>query len=147
MKTFTVGEMAERIKRPGEGTEAAIYRLQNWTKEKIIQPIEETRPGTGKRRLYSRASLVDALLVQLLTDAMGMPALKIASQLHELRKYVPEDRPSGISVLVISTSLGSDRWAIGGAKTSHLSKFVGDSDYDVHVIVDLRKFYARLEED
>jgi hypothetical protein len=146
MQTFTVGEMAERIKRPGEATEAAIYRLQNWTKERIIQPIEETRPGTGKRRLYSRESLVDALLVQLLTDAMGAPALKVAPQLQALRKYIPEKPPSGVSVLIIGTSPGSAQWSVGAAKISGLGKFIADSEREVHVVVDLQKFYARLEE-
>ena len=145
MQTFTVGEMAERIKRPGEATEAAIYRLQNWTKEKIIQPIEETRPGTGKRRLYSRRSLVDALIVQLLTDATGMPALKVARELERLRRYIPEEHESGVSVIVIGTSSGSDQWKFGRAKFSGLGRYIADSESEIHVIVDLHKFYARLE--
>jgi DNA-binding transcriptional MerR regulator len=145
MQTFTVGEMAERIKRPDEATEAAIYRLQNWTKEKIIQPIDETRPGTGKRRLYSRRTLIDALMVQLLTDATGMPALKVAPELERLRKYIPEERESGVSVIVIGTSPGSEQWSFGPVKFSGIGKYIANSEREIHVVVDLHKFYARLE--
>jgi MerR HTH family regulatory protein len=66
--------------------EAFIQRLRHWTRERLLFPLGETNPGTGKHRLYDDAAVQQARLLDTMTDA-GIP---IAKQ-REVMKVVRDD--------------------------------------------------------
>jgi hypothetical protein len=76
MASFSVREVAERIQHRGEDTTAVVDRLRNWTKEGLLKAIGEKNPGTGRKRRYSEAAVIDALILNTIAG-MGIPAIKV----------------------------------------------------------------------
>src|SRR2546421_7458956 len=91
MQTVSVSDIAEKVQRPGEPLQTAIDRVKNWTKEGLIKP-EKKNPGVGRKRQFPESALIDALLLQVLTDAIGMPAVSVAPHLQEARSKVASAR-------------------------------------------------------
>jgi len=154
MTTVTVGELAQCLRQPGEDLTAAADRLRNWTKEGLIRAIGEKHPGTGRKRRYSAAAALDAVLLQVLADVIGMPAVKAAFAIapkefkHELEKargFFSED-PSGLWRLVIGRGSSSEKWSAGAVKLDdipkHVRRFGADTHH--HVIVNVKPLFERL---
>jgi hypothetical protein len=74
---LTVGEIAKRIQEPDEDLTAVVDRLRNWTDEGLLKPLDYI-PGTGRgrKRFYSERTLIDALVLNALTE-LGIPAVRI----------------------------------------------------------------------
>jgi hypothetical protein len=51
--------------------------VSGWTKEGLLRPRGERNPGTGRKRSYSEAAIIDALILTALSD-WGIPAVKAA---------------------------------------------------------------------
>jgi len=144
--TFTVKEIAAEIKRPMEPLQAAIDRLRNWTKEGLISTSGERHPGTGRARQYSQKALVDAVLLQALTDGTGIAAVSAAPILKDAKKYI-SDRPSPTarSFLMISRSAGGPGFTMGIASSGgNLLQWFNRNRCDTHIVVDLNQFFARI---
>jgi DNA-binding transcriptional MerR regulator len=71
----TVAQMAELTARQGVSKEAFIQRVRHWTRERLLFPLGETNPGTGKHRVYDDAAVHYALILDLMTDT-GIPIAK-----------------------------------------------------------------------
>jgi DNA-binding transcriptional MerR regulator len=84
IKKITVAEIAERAGRKGDN--AFIQRVRHWTRERLLLPHGEANPGIGKYRLYSVATVLEALLLDKLTNK-GMP---IAEQREIITNYRKE---------------------------------------------------------
>ena len=79
MTSITVGDIARRIREPGEELSAVIDRLRNWTKEGLIKPVGDRSPGTGRKRLYPERAIIDAAILSRLARYYGIWAPKSAS--------------------------------------------------------------------
>src|SRR5690242_8780479 len=110
MATLTVRDIAERVQRPGEDLGAVVDRLRNWTKEGLLEPIGERNPGTGRKRLYPEQTIIDAALLTVLTEAVGMPAVRTRSfpQVFEHAREFVSRKPTGHLYLVIGVSYGGE---------------------------------------
>jgi DNA-binding transcriptional MerR regulator len=75
---ITVAQMADRAGKSGDSKELFIQRVRHWTRERLLVPVGETNPGTGKHRVYRDAALYEALILEAMTDR-GIP---IATQRH-----------------------------------------------------------------
>src|ERR1700731_1319076 len=73
--SLTVRAIAKRIRRDDEDLEGVVSRLQNWTKEGLLEFSGDKHPGTGKTRLYPEYAVIDALVLSALT-AIGIPAVR-----------------------------------------------------------------------
>jgi DNA-binding transcriptional MerR regulator len=84
---FTVSEIADRIRKPGQDRAAVVERIRHWTRERLLAPIGKRNPGTGRRRTYRDTSFLDAALLNEMADA-GLQistmriALAVAQQIH-----------------------------------------------------------------
>lgn len=155
MRGITVREIAERIKRPNEDLTNVVDRLRNWTDENLITPLGELNPGTGKKRLYSESALIEALVLSVLTDAVGMRAVKgrsfvklfrIAKQ--ELRSDLTSSAGAkGRRFLVIGLSGDGSEAEIGTAWAAGLHDTIGSSKHDAQIVIDLGKLHERLRFD
>lgn len=146
MATFTVKEIAAKIKRPMEPLQAAVDRLRNWTKEGLISTSGERHPGTGRARQYSQKALVDAVLLQALTDGTGISAVSAAPILKDAKKHI-SDRPLTTvrSFLIISRSAGGQGFTMGIASSGgDLLQWFNRNNQDTHIIVDLNRFFVRI---
>jgi hypothetical protein len=77
--TITVSEMAGRIWRPTDNmTEAQLVeRIRAWTKEGLLVPVGEKHRGSGRHRRYPYTAVPEAMLLKVLSDAIGrMQAIK-----------------------------------------------------------------------
>ena len=146
MATFTVKEIAEKIRRPAEPVQAAVDRLRNWTKEGLINPVGERHPGTGRARLYSEKALFDAVLLQILTDCLGIPAVSAAPILKTAKKQIGKS-PKRASFLVIGRSFGDSEWEVAGASLEDIPKYFGTRPgQDTNTFIDLDLLFARVGE-
>jgi hypothetical protein len=118
MTKLTVGEVARRIKDEDESIEAVTHRLRSWTKEGVLKPLGDKRPGTGKRLHYSERSLIDAAILSRLARHYGiwatgiwatkvLPAFaeavdKAAKQLPKVKAAAELD-PAKVVYLIVGT--------------------------------------------
>lgn len=77
MPTFTVGEIAERIREPDEALVTVVDRLRNFTKEGLLKPIGSRNPGTGRKRRYPETALIDAAILSKLSVFFDVPAARV----------------------------------------------------------------------
>jgi hypothetical protein len=77
--TVTVGEIAQRIKEPGEELSAIVDRLRSWTKEGLLKPLGKRKPGTGVKRVYAERAIIDAAILSLLSRHYGAASPKMLS--------------------------------------------------------------------
>ena len=163
---LTAQDIGRQIQQSREPLSAAVDRLRNWTKMGIISPIGDRHPGTGRKKRYSPMALVEAILIQALTDGLGAPATSLRpiinkiprlSQIAAAAILEPYQHPSGkqepAEVLIISRSPTTKPHALEGPGDV-LS--VGTADYihvtmskvrsAVHIVIDLRVLFARLPE-
>jgi DNA-binding transcriptional MerR regulator len=146
MNEFTVSQIAERIRAPGEALNTVADRLRNWTKEGLLRPIGQKNPGTGRHRRYSESALIDALVLHVLADVVGMPAVKARSfsalfdeVRGELKKKPTRDR------FVAIRWVTDAEWEVGTSYSDGLPGLLSGSKYEAHVVINLRKLYERLE--
>jgi DNA-binding transcriptional MerR regulator len=66
--TLTVSDIAQRIVKPGMDKARLVERLRHWTREGLLSPIGERRPGTGRHRRYSESAVFDAAVLSALAD-------------------------------------------------------------------------------
>lgn len=77
MTMLTVGEIAERIRDPGEPLAAVIERLRYWAKAGLLKPVGKRKPGTGHHRRYSRRAVLDAAILNKLHLHFGVEAPRL----------------------------------------------------------------------
>jgi hypothetical protein len=145
--TFTAREIAERIKQPDELISSALNRLKNWTNEGLITPIGDWHPGTGKKRLYREHALLDAVLLQTLTECTGVTAVQAAPLLAKSQKHIVSTMEDGTlpnSVLLISRSIGGREPKISSGKSSSIAKLIADAGpHDTHTVINLKMLFDR----
>src|SRR5258705_8737879 len=73
---LTVRKIAELIRRPHEDVGTVVDRIRGWADVGLLKVEGDQFPGTGKKRLYSPAAIVDALVMTALTDA-GLAAIRV----------------------------------------------------------------------
>jgi hypothetical protein len=64
--------MADRAGKRGDAREIFIQRVRHWTRERLLRPVGETNPGTGKHRVYKEIATKEALILEAMT-IRGMP--------------------------------------------------------------------------
>jgi hypothetical protein len=73
---FNVREIADRIQRQHETTKTVIDRIRSWADYGLLEPVGDKHPGTGKKRRYGPATVVDAVVLTALTD-LGLAAVRV----------------------------------------------------------------------
>jgi hypothetical protein len=144
--TLTISEIAERIRSPDEELGAVIDRLKNWVKEGLLQPIGEKNPGTGRHRRFPETALIDAAILHVLTDQIGMQAVKARalSKLFSLSRgeFKKPDEPRFVT---IGRSPDNRAAEIGFSHAQHLARLLAGSPHESHVVINLQKLFRRLE--
>jgi hypothetical protein len=64
--------MADQAGKRGDARETFIQRVRHWTRERLLRPVGETNPGTGKHRVYKEIATFEAVVLEQLT-IRGMP--------------------------------------------------------------------------
>jgi hypothetical protein len=148
MPNFTISEIAERIRKPGEEVGAVIDRLKNWVKEGLLQPIGEKNPGTGRHRLFPESALIDALVLHVLTDQIGMQAVK-ARAFSKLFSHARKSfkKPDAARFVTIGRSADNRAAEIGFAHAEGLAELLIGSPHahESHVVINLQQLFKRLE--
>ena len=146
MPTVTIGEIAQAIARPGEKISAVVDRLKNWTKEGLLRPAEQN-PGTGRHRVFPETALIDAAVLGVLTDQVGMPAVK-ARTFSELFKHSRSafKRTDFKRFVVIARSPDNRAAEIGFARAEGLADLLVGSPHEAHIVIDLEQVFSRLEQ-
>jgi hypothetical protein len=147
MRTVTVSEMAERIRRPHEDLRATGDRIRNWTREGLLVPVGEKNPGTGKVRRYPESALMQAALLQVIVDCTGVAAVAAGELLKEANRIferASKDRLED-SLLIISKSVGHSRWTMSDVRTKKLPDFLADNPHDTHTMVVLSRLVAHIQ--
>jgi hypothetical protein len=142
---LTARDIAKHIQRPGESLIAAVDRLRTWTKMGIIKPSGERHPGTGRKKRYSKPALLQAVLLQTLTDCFGSSAVSLRSLVEQVLKEVRQGQlfEPGVHVLVLSRLHDAEAMSIARVTLKDLERYISKSDLDVHTVLDLPKFFDR----
>jgi hypothetical protein len=147
MRTFTISEIADRIRRPDEEIGAVIDRLKNWVKEGLLKPVGERHPGTGRHRRFPESALIDAAILHVMTDQIGMQAVQAGA----LRKLFIDTRkafsrkPDAERFVTIGRSPDNRAAEIGLSHAQGLAGLLTGSPHESHVVIDLQKLFKRLE--
>jgi hypothetical protein len=144
MQTVSVGDIAEKVKRPGEALQTAIDRVKNWAKEGLIKPEGGKNPGVGRRRQFSHGTLIDAVMIQILTDGTGMRAVDAVEIIRDPKWASTIRKPSDGNFFVVSRSITKDDWSIGSTKKSALSQVITQSPRDIHIVLDLNNLFKQF---
>ena len=146
MQTLTVAEIAERIRRPHEDMRAAGDRIRNWTREGLLTPVGEKHPGTGKVRRYAADALIEAALLQVITDCTGVAAVAAGELLQEAKSIFGRARSGNFedSVLVISKSVGDSKWTMSHVLMAKMSQYLASDTHDTHTIIGLKKLLDHI---
>jgi hypothetical protein len=147
MRTVTVSEIAERIRRPHEDLRATGDRIRNWTREGLLVPIGEKNPGTGKVRHYPEAALMQAALIQVIVDCTGVAAVAAGDLLKEANQIFERAKSGHLedSLLIISKSVGTSRWTMSHVRSEKLPAFLARARDDTHTIVVLSRLFAHVQ--
>jgi hypothetical protein len=146
--TLTVREIAQKIRLPGEDLTTAINRARNWTREGLLPTVGERHPGIGRERLYPRRALLDAVLLQWLTTALGMTAVGASSVLKEILKDTKDllaTQPREDTVLVASRKFGEKEWIVGPIWESRIQKWLATHREYAHAILHAKTLYEQVE--
>jgi hypothetical protein len=150
MSEITVRDIADQIRRPGEKIANTIDRVRNWTDESLLKPSGKKNPGTGKHRTYPESALADALVLSVLTDAVGMQAVRgpigrmfksIASLGLESRIRDAQTRGSLFLFVGLSREAAPE---IAVVDAGNMPGMIGESPHDSLLVIDLWKLNQRL---
>jgi hypothetical protein len=142
--TVTVSEIAGRIWRPGDNmTEAQLVeRIRAWTKEGLLVPVGEKNPGTGRHRRYPYSAVPEAMLLKVLSDAIGrMQGIKSRAfgELLQAAKDELANNPAGGKLLIVGLAPEGGATEINLVQSSGLLKVLASSRYEAHFVIDLGK--------
>jgi len=143
--TLSVRDIAQKIKLPGEDMTAAINRARNWTREGLLPTVGEKHPGIGRERRYPQRAILDAVLLQLITSTLGIPAVIAKVAVKDVRKLLAEHPREG-SVLVVGRSIGGKEWSAGIVWRSHLHKWIETRRDQVHAVINLETIYDLVDQ-
>jgi hypothetical protein len=73
---LTVRKIAELIRRPHEEMGTVVDRIRGWADFGLLEVTGDKHPGTGKKRVYEPAAILDAMVLTALTDA-GLAAVRV----------------------------------------------------------------------
>jgi DNA-binding transcriptional MerR regulator len=147
MRTLTVGDIADKIRRPHEDVRIAGDRIRNWTREGLLAPIGEKNPGTGKVRRYPETALRDAALIQVITDCTGVAAVAAGDLLQEARAMFARMKEGDLqsAALVISKSVGDTKWTMSHVSIEKIAQYLTKSRHDSHTIIKVNKLLQNIQ--
>jgi hypothetical protein len=144
--TVTVSEIAGRIWRTGDNmTEAQLVeRIRAWTKEGLLMPVGEKNPGTGRHRRYPYSAVPEAMLLKVLSDAIGrMQGIKARAfgELLQAAKEELANNPPGGKLLIVGLAPEGGATEINLVQSGELLKVLAGSRYEAHFVIDLGKLF------
>jgi hypothetical protein len=148
LRTLTVSDIAERIRRPHEDMRIAGDRIRNWTREGLLEPVGEKNPGTGKVRKYPESALIDCALLQVITDCTGISAAAASPLLTEARAIFGLMKKTGelqSAALVISKSVGETKWTMLPVKAKDIAQFLAKDTHDTHTVIQVNRLLQHIQ--
>jgi hypothetical protein len=144
--TITVSEIAGRIWRPGDNmTEAQLVeRIRAWTKEGLLMPAGEKNPGTGRHRRYPYSAVPEAMLLKVLSEAIGrMQGIKARAfgEFLQAAKEELANNPPGGKLLIVAIAPEGGAIEINLIQSGELLKVLAGSRYEAHFVIDLGKLF------
>src|SRR5262249_16835656 len=107
-------------------------------------------PGIGRERLYPKRAILDAVLLQWLTTALGMTAVgaSLVRKKLEILKDVKDllaAQPHEDTLIVASRKLVGKEWQAGVVWESHIRKWLATRREYAHVILHAKTLYEQVE--
>jgi hypothetical protein len=100
-KVWTSREMAERLAPTNSGDEQALAmrRIQHWTAEELLDPIEVRHSGRGTVRRFSRDALLDAALLWEMSERnMSITSMRYARAIIGFERSDREPDPFEVAL-------------------------------------------------
>jgi hypothetical protein len=160
---LSVKDIADAIQRPGERLEAVIDKVRFWSDQGLIHQVGERNPGKGRARRYNGENLLEAGLLEVLTNVVAMPAVLAAPYMRAIKKLIAEDwanalrsgqpvpaitvAPADRPFLVISKLHGKSGTTVARLAAKDLSQHhmrPQTQRYDAHITIDLQLMFERL---
>lgn len=139
VQTVSAKDIAQRVRSPHESLQTAIDRVRNWAKEGLIKPAGVAHPGKGRARQYDNWAIIDAALLQVLTECTGMPAVKVEPMLESARDQLLANWPrKKRTLLVIGQSRNGDLTITGGS-IEGLPAYLNKRPHDTYTLIDLKR--------
>ena len=145
VKTFSTVEIAAKIQRAGEDREAAVNRVKSWVREGLLyNSLVDPEPGVGRSRQYTKEALIDALLLEVLTQTLEAPAKSFKPHLSFLRYGLTKPDPL-VQFLFVGLSSNKKAIRLGACSTNELAKHISASKQEVFVVLDVKTLLKRFE--
>ncbi|MGF6309956.1 hypothetical protein ABIB82_007308 [Bradyrhizobium sp. i1.8.4] len=149
MKTYSVSEIAEKIRRPGEDMRVVGDRIRNWTREGLLKPVGAKNPGTGRSRQYPETAMFEAMVLSAITESVGVQAVKVHTfkDLFETVREFLKSQSKTSTLLVIGRDMRSDSY-VSLHRPETLGKFIANSMVvEAHIVINLGQLRWRLHGD
>lgn len=144
MKTVGTSEIAAKIRRPGEDETSAVNRLKSWVREGLFHALlRDTEPGTGRARQYAKEALVDAFLIEVLTQTLKAPAKSFEPHLKFLRYGL--NSKSAADFLFVGMSPDKNTITPRACSTFELAEAISRSGQEVFVVLDVKALQKRFD--
>jgi hypothetical protein len=145
--TLTAGDIAHYIRRSDEPLGAAIARFRNWEKTGIIKSLGDRHPGTGRKKRYSGAALIESVLLQKIITSIGSPAVSLKPLLDRVSEMTRKGLLAGQHDWLVLSG-GVSGMTIGQTDKTSLQRYLsGMSDNAVHVVIDVGSVVKSLPYD
>ena len=146
--TYTVSELAEKVRRPGEDIPALIARLKNWGKMGLLKATGKPHPGQGRSRHYPESAVATARALSVLADIIGLPAVRSRSVQNFLAQtpklFARAPAPGEPRFLVIGCPLDGVSGSLSIYREELLQEGLKSSPDPAHIVVDLKKYFQQL---
>jgi hypothetical protein len=132
-----------------------IDRIRGWADFGLLKISGQKHPGTGKKRLYEPAAIIDSMIMTALTDA-GLAAVRVGHFADASGKLVlgfgrmaacevlNPGKPIGEAFLTISgPTPGPYSVAVSGGKTT-LNQLVGAPNVPWSIVLNLTYYFKPL---
>jgi hypothetical protein len=146
MTILTVGDIAQKVQRPGEELQTAVDRVRNWTKEGLLKPVGDIHPGTGRKKQYSEKAAIRAMILQAISDATGGRAVYLAHMLEYVEAELRKFRGQRDIIFVMSRKAGGgDRFLLSSYEATKLGEAILKSKADIHIVLNPNRIFDELD--
>jgi hypothetical protein len=144
----TVGEIAERLRRPEADARAVSEKIRHWIREGLLFPVGDRNPGIGVHRRLEEPAVIDcAVLLQIVNAGIPIVGRGLLYALALAREAYRDWQARGRSGRQEFLELVWERhggFTAKGAAFRHTGVVKPSAAADVSIIVNLSLAFARI---
>jgi hypothetical protein len=143
---LTLAELAARVCSKGDDLSSVTERIRHWARRGLLEGGD---PGRGSSRMFDRHAVIDAAVMNALSDVMGVAVLRmgretLARTCDEARTLARswafgDRRPCWLELVWVRSGIDA-----GGLAYGHVGELKLHGGTEANLILDMRNVFGRL---